>query len=413
MSTEKSLNDYMVLNDINSRDMKHHLDMTVASKTPVMFWGPAGVGKTQIIEQYTKENDYHFIDFLLVIRDAVDIHGVPVTIEGEGGFRTGWAIPEEIPMAGDSQWDKKTIIFLLDELTTAASETQAAALKMVNEHKLDSKPLHPNVRFVAAANPKGARSHYNELLPPLKNRFKHYNVKAEKKPWVDHAINVEMHPAVVGFIGGSTCSAEDFHIDNAQSANAYKKALEGNAFQTGRSWEFLSKALYLLDKQFPNKGDTYQRYLGQEAYGTIGASAAAKFLSYHKLAMEVPTTDQICKGEFKKGVEYDQGVKFYITTALGLHMRTLARSIKKRMTVAGASASELNQYKKDPVYISSLDNLMDFLDDLDGEILTVFMCSFFMVHKLGFDFKFNSRVAEIIKENDELKMYLTDLDIQS
>ncbi len=406
MSNEQSLSKVMELNTINSVDMKHHLEMSVATKVPVMFWGPAGVGKTQIIEQFTKDKNYHFIDFLLVIRDAVDVHGVPVTIEKNGKFRTGWAIPEEIPMEGDTQWDDKIVVFLLDELTTASSETQAAALKMVNEHKLDSQPLHHNVRFVAAANPKGTRSHYNELLPPLKNRFKHYNLEAQKKPWVDHAIKVDMHPAIIGFIGSGSCSSEDFHIDNA-SATGYKKALEGNAFQTGRSWEFLSEELFQLDRMYPNKGDTFYKFLGQAVYGIVGASAGAKFLSFYRLAMDIPTTDQICKGQFTKGVEYNQGQRFYITTALGLHMRALSRSIKEDMLRQGMDEKDLNKYNKDVSYVSSLDHLMDFLDDLDGEILTVFMCSFFKVHELSFDFSLNKRLTEVIKTNEELKMYLS------
>lgn len=411
MSDNKNLAEVMSLNNINSVDMGHHLKMSVATKVPVMFWGPAGVGKTQIIEQFTKENNYHFIDFLLVIRDAVDVHGVPVTIKNDGKFRTGWAIPEEIPMDGDTQWDDKIVIFLLDELTTAASETQAAALKMVNEHKLDSKPLHPNVRFVAAANPKGTRSHYNELLPPLKNRFKHYNLKAEKKPWLDHAIKINMHPAIIGFIGSGGCSSEDFHIDNANNSNSYKKALEGNAFQTGRTWEFFSNELFQLDKMYPKKGEDFNKYLGQSSYGIIGSTAASKFLSFYKLAMNVPTTEQICSGQFEKGVEYDQSVKFYITTALGLHMRALSNSIKESMTQQGVSPDKLNKYSKDASYVSSLDNLMNFLDDLDGEILTVFMCSFFKVHKLAFDFQLNKRLTEVISTNEELKMYLSGLNL--
>ena len=405
MSNEQDLSKMKELNPINSVDMEHHLEMAVDTKVPVMFWGPAGVGKTQIIDQFTKEKNYHFIDFLLVIRDAVDIHGVPVTIENKGKFRTGWAIPEEIPMAGDTKWDDKIVVFLLDELTTASSETQAAALKMVNEHKLDSQPLHPNVRFVAAANPKGTRSHYNELLPPLKNRFKHYNLEAQKKPWVDHAIKVGMHPAIIGFIGSGSCSGEDFHIDNA-SAAGYKKALEGNAFQTGRSWEFLSEELFQLDSKFPSKGEDFYKFLGQAVYGIVGASAGSKFLSFYRLAMDIPTTDEICKGQFTKGADYDQGQRFYITTALGLHMRALSRSIKEDMLRKGASEQELAKYHKNAKYVSSLDHIMDFLDDLDGEILTVFMCSFFKVHALSFDFVLNKRLTEVIKNNEELKMYL-------
>lgn len=402
-------NEYLP-NNINSVDMKHHLRMAVETKVPVMFWGPAGVGKTQIIESFAKDKNYYFIDFLLVIRDAVDIHGVPVTEPfGEGGgMRTGWAIPKEIPMEGDSQWDDKIIIFLLDELTTASSETQAAALKMVNEHKLDSQRLHPNVRFVAAANPKSTKSHYNELLPPLKNRFKHYNLKAEREPWVDHAIEVDMNPAVIGFIGQGSCSSEAFHIDNAKDSKAYTAALEGNAFQTGRTWEFLSQGITLLEKMHPQKGDEFYRLLGQEVYGTVGAASGALFMTYYKNAMAMPTPEQICKGNFKKGEEYTQGQRFYITTSLGLHLRHLAGSIKSKITLDGENE---NSYKRDDNYTTSLQNSMSFLGDLDSEMLTVFMMNFFKIHKLGFDFALNKEIAQELSQNAELKMYITGLDV--
>lgn len=389
-------------NRITAEDIEHHLDMAVLTKIPCLIWGAAGVGKTQMIEEYTKKKGYHFIDFLLAIRDSVDVHGVPDTIKEDGTTRTKWAIPQEIPLEGDSKYDDDIIIFFLDELTTATPETQAAALKMVNEHKIDDVKLHPNVRFVGAANHKGTRSHYNELLPPLKNRFKHYHMQAVKKPWVAWAIENNLHLSVIGFLGQGGSSEEDFHIDNAGDSN-YKKALEGNAFQTGRTWEFLSLSIVQLENMYGKGTDTFKKYLKQEVFGTVGLSAGAKFLEFYNLAMEMPTPEEICEGRVKDNVfKGNTGQQFYISTALSLHIKKMYDKLVEDVDVIAP--------KKDHAYVDSLNNAVVYLEALDAEMLTTFLCGLFKVYKVEFDFTLNIVITKAISNNEELKLYVQAMD---
>ena len=80
--------------------MRSILDRELASTasqahTPVMLWGPPGVGKSQIIAQIAAEHGVPLIDIRLSQMEPTDLRGVP--------FRKGdlveWSVPSLLPDA--------------------------------------------------------------------------------------------------------------------------------------------------------------------------------------------------------------------------------------------------------------------------------------------------------------------------
>ncbi|MEI7842971.1 MAG: AAA family ATPase, partial [Gallionellaceae bacterium] len=63
--------------------------------TPVMLWGPPGIGKSQIIAQVAARHTAPMIDIRLSQMEPTDLRGIPFRIDN----RVEWAIPSMLPDA--------------------------------------------------------------------------------------------------------------------------------------------------------------------------------------------------------------------------------------------------------------------------------------------------------------------------
>ena len=97
--------------------------------TPVMMWGPPGVGKSQMVIQIGERHDIPVIDIRLSQMEPSDLRGIP--------FRTGerveWAPPAMLPNA---QRHGETGILFLDEITSAPPSVSAAAYQLILDRRL-------------------------------------------------------------------------------------------------------------------------------------------------------------------------------------------------------------------------------------------------------------------------------------
>ena len=80
--------------------------------TPVMLWGPPGVGKSQLIGQIAQEHGVTVIDIRLSQMEPSDLRGIPFRIEDT----VEWAVPYLLTNA--ERHGDKGILFL-DEITSA------------------------------------------------------------------------------------------------------------------------------------------------------------------------------------------------------------------------------------------------------------------------------------------------------
>jgi len=102
-----------VLNrEFTSTETGHH--------TPVMLWGPPGVGKSQMVAQVAEKNNIPVIDIRLSQMEPSDLRGIPF----KNGNAVEWAVPAMLPNA--EPHGPKGILFL-DEITSAPPSGSAAA----------------------------------------------------------------------------------------------------------------------------------------------------------------------------------------------------------------------------------------------------------------------------------------------
>jgi MoxR-like ATPase len=97
--------------------------------TPVMLWGPPGVGKSDMIRQTGERHGAPVIDIRLSQMEPSDLRGIP--------FRNGefveWAAPAILP---DEERHGGEGILFLDEINSAPPSVSAAAYQLILDRRL-------------------------------------------------------------------------------------------------------------------------------------------------------------------------------------------------------------------------------------------------------------------------------------
>ncbi|MFG2595893.1 AAA family ATPase [Streptomyces sp. NPDC048462] len=145
------------------------LTLAVAADLPVILWGEPGIGKTAALTQLAASLELPLTTVIASVHEPSDFSGLPIV--GDDPAEQG------VPMA-PPDWAVRLVragrgLLFLDELSTAAPAVQAALLRLVLERRIGSLRLPPEVRIVAAANPRSSAADGWELSPPLANRFVH------------------------------------------------------------------------------------------------------------------------------------------------------------------------------------------------------------------------------------------------
>ncbi|MER5727180.1 MoxR family ATPase [Streptomyces sp. NPDC002138] len=145
------------------------LTLAVAADLPVLLWGEPGIGKTAALTQLAASLDLPLTTVIASVHEPSDFSGLPVI--GDDPAEQG------VPMA-PPDWAVRLVragrgLLFLDELSTAPPAVQAALLRLVLERRIGALQLPPDVRIVAAANPRSSAADGWELSPPLANRFVH------------------------------------------------------------------------------------------------------------------------------------------------------------------------------------------------------------------------------------------------
>ena len=243
---------------------------------PLFLWGPPGIGKSELVENITKDLGGYMIDLRLGQMEPTDIRGIPFYNKDSG--KMDWAPPVELPddeLAGQYP----VVVLFLDELNSAAPSVQSAAYQLILNRRIGKYKLPDNVVMVAAGNRESDKGVTYRMPTPLANRFIHQEMKVDFASWQEWAVLNKIHKDVVGYL---SFAKQDLYDFDAKSAS--------RAFATPRSWSFVSE---LLDDECDN--DTLTNLIA----GTVGEGLAVKFMAHRKVASKMPNPADILKGKVK------------------------------------------------------------------------------------------------------------------
>ena len=239
--------------------------------TPVMLWGPPGVGKSQIIAQVATRHAVPMIDIRLSQMEPSDLRGIPFRIEN----RVEWAVPAMLP---DAERHGPEGVLFLDEITSAPPSVSAAAYQLILDRRLGAYEVPEGWAIFAAGNRQGDRGVTYTMPAPLANRFSHFEIEANLDDWVSWAYGNGIDERLIGFLRFRPERLFDF--DPAHNPVA---------FPSPRSWEFAHRALQKF-------GDSPQLLL-PTLQACVGPAAGLELNAFVENLDRMPDLDAILRGE--------------------------------------------------------------------------------------------------------------------
>jgi hypothetical protein len=239
--------------------------------TPVMLWGPPGVGKSQIIAQIGDRHQVPVIDIRLSQMEPSDLRGIPFREDN----LVEWAIPSMLP---NKERHGDTGILFLDEITSAVPSVSAAAYQLILDRRLGDYEVPDGWAIFAAGNRQGDRGVTYTMPAPLANRFSHFEVELNLDDWVAWAYNYGIDERIIAFLRFRPELLFDF--DPAHNPVA---------FPSPRSWEFAHRGL----QKFMN----HPRLLLGTLQACVGDAAGIELKAFVDSLDQMPDLDAILRGE--------------------------------------------------------------------------------------------------------------------
>jgi AAA domain (dynein-related subfamily) len=260
-----------------------------AVHTPVMLWGPPGVGKSQMVAQVAERHGMPVIDVRLSQMEPSDLRGIPFRVED----RVEWAVPSMLP---DADRHGPQGILFLDEITSVPPSVSAAAYQLILDRRLGAYTVPQGWAIFAAGNRQGDRGVTYTMPAPLANRFSHFEVDINLDDWVAWAYAHHIDERLIAFLRFRPELL--FEFDPAHNPVA---------FPSPRSWEFAHRALLKF-------GDV-QELLTGALQACVGPAAGIELSAFVENLDKLPDIDAIVRGE-KVGVPKETDLQYAVAAAL-------------------------------------------------------------------------------------------------
>jgi len=239
--------------------------------TPVMLWGPPGVGKSQMVAQVGARHGVPVLDIRLSQMEPSDLRGIPF----RAGTTVEWAVPAMLPDA--DRHGERGLLFL-DEITSAAPSISAAAYQLILDRRLGEYRVPDGWAIIAAGNRQGDRGVTYSMPAPLANRFQHFEVTTHLDDWVAWAYRNGIDERLIAFLRFRPELL--FEFDPAHNPVA---------FPSPRSWEFAHRALHKFI-------DVPALLLGA-LQGCVGPAAGIECKAFIDNLDNLPDIDAIVRGD--------------------------------------------------------------------------------------------------------------------
>lgn len=305
------------------------LEGGLLTQTPVILWGPPGIGKTELIRAIAAKRNIPLYILLASTMDPTDINGLPaivnITIQKEVSTykemtdANGEVIldpktkepmlelvsemkeqPATITEPTLQYWAEGLIregkgILFFDEANNAVPSVQSTLLSVLQGRVVGRHTLPDDIWMIAASNDVSDGADSWELAPPMANRFLHIQYEGDFNDWcegmsvgwnkpagrIDAARLQKERSIIVQFLRQHTGEWNNMPKDDAS---------RGKAWPSPRTWDKLSAMLAVLPEDKPVSRDMAVR-------GLVGDAAAASFRTFVAGLRLPPYQDILSKPE--------------------------------------------------------------------------------------------------------------------
>lgn len=289
--TYKRTSQVMFKKRINIRQMEKIVRLGARIEKTTFFFGGAGLGKSQKMQQIADSMYPHRIgnnlcDVRLSDKEPQDIAGIPVPVtyfdpvQQKEVTRTVYACPSFWPT--DPDWEG---IVFLDELPNAMLGTQHSAYQVILDHVAGDFRFPKGCVFTGAGNRDTDNAGTTEMPGPLVNRMVMCEVDYDLDVWIeDYAVPSRLHPIVIGFLKQFP---EHFYTGDVENRST-------PVFASPRQWKTVSDILFDHERE----GDDYITEIA--IAGSVGEGLETAVMAYYLRAAELPPLEDIFSGAVTK-----------------------------------------------------------------------------------------------------------------
>lgn len=159
-----------------------------------LFVGPAGLGKSQIVQQWAKRNNLPFLDIRAAYFEAPDMIGFPSIERDENSrARTVHNLPDIWPTNGKG-------IVLLEEPNRGTNSIMNTMMQILTDRKVHKYDLPPGWIIVGCMNPESEEYEVNTMDTALKDRFEFFHIEYNKEDFVRYMRDNKWDRGIVDFV---------------------------------------------------------------------------------------------------------------------------------------------------------------------------------------------------------------------
>jgi hypothetical protein len=165
-----------------------------------MFTGDAGLGKSQIVQQWVekqRETDatFGFIDLRIAYLEAPDLIGtIDTGTDKHGLARTMHRLPEFWPTEGRG-------LLLLEEPNRGTTGVMNCLMQLLTDRKVHNYKLPPGWLIAACVNPDSSEYDVNTMDAALKDRFEEFEVEYDALTFMQFMEDKDWNANIQRFVG--------------------------------------------------------------------------------------------------------------------------------------------------------------------------------------------------------------------
>ena len=242
--------------------------LNITPVRPVFIWGPPGIGKSSIVEQFAREVGLECVSLLGSQLAPEDLIGVPQIVDGKSRFCPPVSIARDEPYC-----------LFLDELNACSHEVQKAFYSLIHERRIGEYRLPQGSIVIGAGNRAQDSAIVKPLSSALINRMVHVHLRVSFREWMEWAEANNIHSLVLDYI-----RLRSDHLWTQPPKHE-------EPFSTPRAWHMVSDALHSYGEQLTDE------QLETVSYGCLSPHHAGQFKAFHKQLRSRYQLETILKGE--------------------------------------------------------------------------------------------------------------------
>src|SRR5215212_8589226 len=163
--------------------------LNVAVVRPVFIWGPPGVGKSALVQQFAAELGLPCVSLLGSQLAPEDLIGVPQIVDGTSRFCPPRIIARPEPYC-----------LFLDELNACSHEVQKAFYSLIHERRIGEYRLPEGSIVIGAGNRAQDSAIVKPMSSALLNRMVHVHLQVSHRDWMTWARQNNIHAQVIQYL---------------------------------------------------------------------------------------------------------------------------------------------------------------------------------------------------------------------